>query len=288
MKTTRRKMTETISPQSDGGFLASHRPIVFEPDVHAALWGDEEWLVSAHPRSPGRIVGASGVTLRDIWPGFPLLVKRIHAERRLSVQVHPDEAAAKIVGGEAKTEMWCVIEPGSIFAGFRSGVTRADVESAVHDGSFESLLTRFDAKVGECYFIPAGLVHAIGDGTTVYEVQQSSDTTFRLYDWGRVDANGRPRELHVEKALEAIDYSLPVPVPCKALETPFFAFRQERLSGEMHVGGVGRFTAIRSASGKFGLDGEEFPEGSSVLLPPSAAGTLRAASAWLFLTEWPV
>ena len=161
--------------------------IRFEPDVHAALWGHEEWLVCAHPSSPGRIVGGEGRTLRDVCPGFPLLVKRICAKKRLSVQVHPNDATAKTVGGEAKTEMWCVLEAGPIFAGFRKGVTAADVERAVADGSFESLLVRFDAKPGECYFIPGGLVHAIGEGTTVYEVQQSSDTTFRLYDWGRVD-----------------------------------------------------------------------------------------------------
>ena len=262
--TTRKKMTGKMSPPNDGGFLTSHRTIEFEPDVHAALWGEEEWLVSAHPRSPGRIVGASGVTLRDIWPGFPLLVKRIHAERRLSVQVHPDEAAAKIVGGEAKTEMWCVIEPGPIFAGFRGGVTRADVESAVHDGSFESLLTRFDAKVGECYFIPAGLVHAIGEGTTVYEVQQSSDTTFRLYDWGRVDASGRPRQLHVKEALAAMDLSLPAPVPSDHVSCPYFDFRQKPAGG---VDATDAWRIVYTPSTR-----------ASFLLPPGVGAALRAPS----------
>ena len=198
----------------------------FEPDVHLALWGEEEWLVCAHPSSPGRIVGGEGKTLRDVYPNFPLLVKRISARNRLSVQVHPNDATAKSVGGEPKTEMWCVLEPGPIFAGFRGGVTKADVERAVIDGSFESLLVRFDAKKGECYFIPGGLVHAIGEGTSVYEVQQSSDTTFRLYDWGRVDAQGRPRQLHVKEALAAMDLSLPPPTPAESVSCDYFDFSQ--------------------------------------------------------------
>lgn len=269
---------------------AANERLVLECGVRRALWGCERWEISAHASMPSPIADGplAGRTLEDVFPGFRLLFKTIEANAPLSVQVHPNEATCRVTGGSPKSEMWCAISDSTVYAGLRPGTRSGDLEAAIRDGTAGELLVRHDLKAGDAISIPGGLVHAIGGGSLLYEVQQSSDTTFRLYDWGRVDANGRPRELHVEKALKAIDYSLPVPVPCKALETPFFAFRQERLSGEMHVGGVGRFTAIRSASGKFGLDGEEFPEGSSVLLPPSAAGTLRAASAWLFLTEWPV
>ena len=205
--------------------------IRFEKDIHTALWGHEEWLVCAHPSSPGRIVGGGGKTLRDVRPDFPLLVKNICAEQRLSVQVHPNDETAKTVGGEAKTEMWCVLKAGPIFAGFRPGVTKADVERAVGDGTFENLLKRFDAKPGECYFIPGGLVHAIGEGTSVYEVQQSSDTTFRLYDWGRVDADGKPRQLHVKEGLAAMDISLPPPVPSDSVKCPYFEFGKVACAG---------------------------------------------------------
>ncbi|MBQ0033221.1 MAG: class I mannose-6-phosphate isomerase [bacterium] len=198
--------------------------IRFEKDVHTALWGHEEWLVCAHPSAPGRIVGGDGKTLRDICPDFPLLVKKICANQRLSVQVHPNDETAKTVGGEPKTEMWCVLKAGPIFAGFKPGVTKADVERAVADGTFEDLLVRFDAKPGECYFIPGGLVHAIGEGTSVYEVQQSSDTTFRLYDWGRVGADGKPRQLHVKEGLAAMDIALPPPVPSDSVKCPYFEF----------------------------------------------------------------
>ena len=207
--------------------------IEFEPDVHVALWGEEEWLVSARPESPGRIVGGGGKTLRDIFPGFPLLVKRINARKRLSVQVHPSEATARRAGGEPKSEMWCILEPGVIFAGFRPGVTAADVERAAEDGSFEDILSRIEAKRGECYFIPGGLVHALGEGISVYEVQQSSDTTFRLYDWGRLDADGRPRRLHVREALAAMDLSLPTPAPSDGISCPYFDFKQ------VSAGGIG-------------------------------------------------
>ena len=172
--------------------------------VHHALWGYEEWLVDT-PR---------------------VLVKRIVANDRLSVQVHPDEAAAKSVGGDPKTEMWCVLEPGTIFAGTKPGTTRADVERAVRDGSFEDLLVRHDAKAGECYFIPGGLVHSIGEGMVVYEVQQPSTTTFRLYDWGRVGADGQPRQLHVREALAAMNLSLTPPAPAESVECPHFTLRK--------------------------------------------------------------
>lgn len=202
----------------------AERVIRFEKDIHAALWGHEEWLVSAHPSAPSRIADAKGRTLRDICPGFPLMAKKIVAERRLSVQVHPNAHSVKWTGGDAKTEMWCVLRPGPIFAGFKKGVTREDVRRAIVDGGFEELLVRFEAKPGECYLIPGGLVHAIGEGTVVYEIQQTSVTNLRLYDWGRVDADGRPRQLHVEEGLLAMNVSFPPPVPSDSVKCPYFEF----------------------------------------------------------------
>ena len=186
-----------------------------ERQRHNTLWGFEDWL----------------------YDDGSVLIKRICADMRLSVQVHPNDETAKTVGGRAKTEMWCVLKDGPIFAGFKPGVTDADVVRAVEDGSFESLLVRFDAKVGECYFIPGGLVHAIGEGTSVFEVQQSSNTTFRLYDWGRLDANGNPRQLHVKEALAAMDLSLSPPVPGDSVECRYFTFRRVdagRMSADAH------------------------------------------------------
>ena len=265
--------------------------LVLRQVVRNALWGCERWEISAHASASNAIFDGplAGRALRDAFPRFPLLFKTIEAKSALSVQVHPNESSCRETGGDPKSEMWCALSDGAVYAGLRPGTGPAELEAAIRAGTVGELLVRHELKAGDVISIPGGMVHSIDGGSLLYEVQQSSDTTFRLYDWGRVDADGKPRELHVDKALKAIDYSLPPPVPCRSLETPHFAFRQARLSGEMQVGGDGRFVAIRSAAGEFSLDGEEFPEGSSVLLPPSVAGTLRASSAaWLLLTEWPL
>ena len=234
-----------MSPNANDGCVRVTRT------MHPALWGHEEWLFD-------------GRTLQATCPGFSLLVKKICAKQRLSVQVHPNDVTAKTVGGDPKTEMWYVLEPGPIFAGFRAGVTAADVERAVADGSFEDLLVRFDATRGECYFIPGGLVHAIGEGTSVYEVQQASDTTFRLYDWGRVDASGKPRTLHVKEALAAMDLTLPPPVPSSAVRCPYFTF--EPVS-------AGTLEASDLCRAVYGVVSDE-----ALLVPPGVSATLAVES----------
>ena len=262
--------------------------MTFDSCVHKALWGEEAWEVSAHESDPGTMVDGpfAGRRLNDVFPRFPLLFKTIRANDALSVQVHPNEKTAKVSGGEPKTEMWCALKDSMVYAGLKPGTDAPTLEAAVCGGTAEELLVRHDLKAGDIVFIPGGLVHAIGGGSTLYEVQQSSNTTFRLYDWGRVGADGKPRQLHLDAALKAMDCSLPPPVPCRALDTPYFSFRQTRLAGELRVGGTGKFFVIRSADGEFSLDGEGFPDGSSVLLPPSVPGVLRADGAWLLLTEF--
>ena len=263
--------------------------LLFESSNHAALWGSESWEISAHPSDPSVIAGGeeAGRRLNEIYPDFPLLFKVIDARTRLSVQVHPNEETCKVTGGEPKTEMWCALSDGPIYAGLRKGTTAADVEAAVKSGRFEELLVRHEAKFGDVFFIPGGLVHAIGDGVRLYEVQQSSNTTFRLYDWNRIGADGRPRELHIEKGLQAIDYSLPVPVPCKSLDTPFFRFSQMPVRGsEILSSGPDEFLALYTARNGIDLDGGGVDEGTSVLIPPSSTCELFATDSILFLTRF--
>jgi len=245
----------------------SDRILVFGDNIHEALWGREKWLASVHPSGESVVAEGpyAGRRLGEILPGFPLLFKEIDAKTRLSVQVHPNEATAPATGGSPKTEMWCMLDDGFVYAGLRDGVSPADIERAVADGSFEELLVRYDLKAGECVFIPGGLVHAIGDGTRLYEVQQSSDTTFRLYDWDRVGADGRKRELHVEKALKAIDCSLQPPVPSRDVKCPFFDFRRVAVKGAAAFPGEG-FTAIRAFRGGFRLAGRDFSEGDDIFV----------------------
>lgn len=199
-----------------------------ESNVHTLVWGSESWEVSAHVSSPSVVADGEfkGRKLSELVPDFPLLAKVIDAKSRLSVQVHPNEATAPVTGGEPKTEMWCVLEPGPIYAGLKPGTGAAEIEKAIASGRFEEILVKHDAKRFDTFFIPGGLVHAIGDGVKLYEIQQSSNTTYRLYDWGRLGADGKPRELHIRKSLDSIDFSLGVPVPAKDVECEFFSFVQ--------------------------------------------------------------
>ncbi len=176
----------------------------------------ESWELSCHPDGLTRTEG--GVPLRDAflpkeWGAnceefeeFPLLVKLIDAKESLSVQVHPDDAYARRHGERfGKTETWYVVdaeEGAGIFVGVRHEISREELERAVREECLPSHLQFYPVKAGECYFIPAGTVHAIGRGCLICEVQQSSNLTYRLYDYGRVGKDGKPRELHVEHALE--------------------------------------------------------------------------------------
>ena len=153
---------------------------------------------------------------------FPWLVKFLDAHDWLSVQVHPDDrAVARLWPGEGgKTEAWFVLEarPGSrVYAGLLPGVDERTLRSALATGRVADCLHGFEPRPGDCLFLPAGTVHAVGGGVLVAEVQQTSDATFRLFDWNRVDAQGRPRELHIDKALACIDWHAgpiqPVRVP---------------------------------------------------------------------------
>ena len=143
---------------------------------------------------------------------FPLLVKFIDAGQRLSLQVHPDEAYCREAqdGAEPKTEMWYIADcgkKGEILAGLAPRTTRDQFMEAADSPRAADLLQRFPSQVGDSYFIQAGTVHAIGEENLIFEIQQNSDTTYRLSDWGRVDKNGQPRTLHLEKGLRAIGFA---------------------------------------------------------------------------------
>ncbi len=218
----------------------------FQPLIKRLIWGGrrlgdvlgkpighdhdcaESWEIVDHGEDQSVVVGTpmAGQTLGHLvrtqreWllgrdsqaQAFPLLLKYLDCQRVLSVQVHPDDAYARQMPtpDRGKTEAWYVIDsaPGSlIYAGLREGVTRRDLEQAIDAGTTETLLHSFEPQPGDCVFIPAGTVHAIGGGLLIAEIQQSSDTTFRIFDWNRVDASGRARQLHVQQSLEVIDFA---------------------------------------------------------------------------------
>jgi mannose-6-phosphate isomerase len=152
-------------------------------------------------------------TAADTGSVFPLLVKFIFAEEKLSVQVHPDDDYAgkheKAAGGRGKTEMWYALgaRPGAeVFVGLKPGVTRESFQRAIAGGTAEECLERIPLRAGEAVFVPAGTAHTIGPGLVLCEIQEHSDITYRVFDYNRRDAQGRARELHIEKAMEVIRF----------------------------------------------------------------------------------
>lgn len=180
---------------------------------------------------------------------FPLLIKLIDARLDLSLQVHPNEETARASGGEPKTEMWYILaaEPDArIFAGLKPGIHRNLFRKAVAEGSLdETQLAIIPAKPGRAFFVPGGKPHAIGAGCLLLEVQQNSNTTYRIHDWNRTDENGQPRELHIQQALQTIQWDRaqpeicsPKPLPMTGdnafshiLECPYFKIMKIRLAG---------------------------------------------------------
>jgi len=214
----------------------------------------ESWEISAHPSAPtpvangpyagvplpdltaqlgDRLLGtrARGTTARD---RFPLLVKLLDANRDLSVQVHPDDAYALAHEGDlGKTEMWYVLhaDPGAeIVYGLCPGTTRETLSSALAEGRVEEVLQRVPVRPHDAIHVPAGTVHALLTGLVVAEIQENSDTTYRLYDWGRPGPDGQPRPLHTDKALDVIAFGTPPPgVPLPELLADGGGIRVERL-----------------------------------------------------------
>lgn len=163
---------------------------------------DLHWLVMHH-RS--ELLGA----VRLQRGRFPLLLKLLDARRKLSLQVHPPAAKARRLGGEPKTEMWYVADaaPGArLYVGLRRGVTRAEFERKISIGEVAGCFHQLPVRSGDAMFLPSGRVHAIGAGLVLFEIQQNSDTTYRVFDWNRRGLDGRPRELHVAQALASLDF----------------------------------------------------------------------------------
>jgi mannose-6-phosphate isomerase len=217
-----------------------HSPLRFAPIFKEKIWGGhnlaailgkelpsgaaigESWEISGFPGDLSRCTtpAHAGADLQELLDQykhdltgagisadfFPLLYKFIDANDNLSVQVHPDDSQAREHGWGAfgKTECWYIAhaKPGArIIVGLKDGVSCSDIAAAIEATALDELLNYIDITTGDVLFIPAGTVHAILDGTVIYEVQESSDTTFRLYDWGRTDARGNSRPLHIEESL---------------------------------------------------------------------------------------
>jgi mannose-6-phosphate isomerase len=294
-------------------------PLSFHPVYRRYLWGGRRFETLGRTLPPGNdfaeswelvdrgpdqsVVAAgplAGTTLGELvrthgrqllgrhapLPCFPLLFKFLDACHDLSVQVHPDDARAQRLSppDRGKTEAWYVVDaaPGSrIYAGLKAGTTREQLAASLRAGRCTDVLHAFEPQAGDCIFIPAGTVHAIGAGLLVAEIQQSSDVTYRLFDWNRVGADGAPRPLHIDAGMEAVTHFEPVaptrrppggnPPAVRLVTSDFFVLDEVVPRGTWEVGGDDGCHFLTVLAGGLWLDPEwrlpDLGPGRCVLLP---------------------
>ena len=298
-----------------GGRLLAERFGRDLPDLELPF--GESWEISAREEADSRILGGSldGRRLTELWadPGlrlalfgegapdadrFPLLFKILDARDTHSIQVHPPASVAAALGGEPKTEVWYIADAAAgamLYVGVKEGIDEARFREALASGEAESCVHSVPVSKGQHLAIPSGRLHAIGAGLLIYEIQQNSDTTYRVYDWNRPGIDGKPRELHVEESLRCIDFSDVTPgmdEPDGELLVSCEHFRLERhalASGSsLDVVARGRFAIITVVAGGITAGTTVFREGDFLLVPPGRAGDLHAVgAAELLLTTWP-
>jgi mannose-6-phosphate isomerase len=228
---------------------------------------------------------------------FPVLVKWLDCRERLSLQVHPPAEKAAALGGQPKTENWFIAEaaPGAaLIVGLRPGVTRARFEQAAAAGTLEACLNRLPLGPGDSVLVRSGTVHAIDAGNLILEVQQNSDTTYRVHDWGRTGLDGKPRQLHWREALESIRWDAPSPQPVRAAPGPAvlaacaeFRLRRVPLGRGEEVGFAAgqqpRLLHVVQGAGQELGGGEPWRRGDNLLLPFAGRHAFRAVEDSLLL-----
>lgn len=292
-------------------------PITFTPLYMERVWGGRE-LERVYHRNlpdPNKPFGESweivdrenaqsvvdrgsytGSTLHDLWtnhreeifgeeflnhPRFPILIKVLDARDDLSIQVHPPAHLAEVLGGEPKTEMWYIAdcEPGAkLYVGLKNGVTRDDFERSIAAGTVADRVHAITPEPGESIFIASGRLHAIGAGFLIHEIQQNSDTTYRVFDWNRLGLDGQPRELHVGESLASIDFqdvepSMDLPVGDNLASCSYFKTDRKSLAVGQTIANPrdDRFSIISVVAGQLEGDGRRFGNGQFILLPRGAA-----------------
>jgi mannose-6-phosphate isomerase len=307
-------------------------PIVFEPLYMQRVWGGRE-LERQYGRSlpDGAPYGESweivdrigeqsvvragehaGKTLHELWTGhretifgpglpaserFPILIKVLDARDELSIQVHPPAAIAPSLGGEPKTEMWYIAgarEGAALHVGLKAGVSRDDFEKAIQAGTVADCVHSIPAQAGDSIFIPSGRLHAIGAGILIHEIQQNSDTTYRVFDWNRLGLDGKPRELHVKESLASIDFDDIEPGmdrPNGAAIAECDYFRVEKIvlrSGEKTGHRSPQYFSIFSvAEGAVDCGSVRFKKGDFFLLPAGGGEVVAAEETVVLRTTLP-
>ena len=315
--------------------LESLTPIRFAPIFKTAVWGGtrlrsflnvapspeptgEAWILSDHASNQTIVACGplAGTTFRQLLEQhsqhiarprrlvngrFPILLKFIDAREPLSVQVHPNDLKARKLEGAAavgKTEAWVVLEAkpsARLYTGLRSGTTPGRLRNAIVEGGLEQLLYAHVPATSDCLFLPAGTVHSIGGGLLLFEIQQTSDLTYRLYDWGRVDPlTGKSRELHVEKGLASIDFAIG---PCwpssptaegrgrvrraRLVDSDYFSLGRWDADKPFQVGAAGKCRVLVGIGGRAMIQyaGVNYPIGpGDVWLLPAEVGECECVS----------
>ena len=276
----------------------------FTPVLRPMIWGSELWVLSGYDERPTRVSGGpyDGLTLNELVAlrgealmgsralkrygcEFPLLIKFIDAHDDLSIQVHPDEELAqKRCGGHGKTEMWYIISAerdAHLFSGLKAPLTPGRYAEMVSDNSITDALASHCVRPGDVFFIPAGRIHAICSGIYLAEIQQTSDITYRIYDYGRPGPDGKPRQLHTELAKDAIDYKVypeyrsSCPVDCEYFHTDLVPVGESLPDGapgrEFDLSGLDTCIAFVCVEGAGAVDGTPIRAGEVALVDATAA-----------------
>ena len=312
-----------------------NEPIFLKPFFQDRIWGGtklktlfgydipseqtgECWAVSAHPGGQSLAKGGvhEGVALSDLWNNhpelfsakskvFPLLTKILDASDDLSVQVHPDDAfAGEHEHGElGKTECWYIIdaEPGAEIIYGHTANSREELRQQIENGSWDQLLTRIPVKTGDFFYVPSGTIHALGKGIVVLETQQSSDTTYRVYDYDRKDSMGNTRELHLEKAIEvttipqsyqAVQYETALHDKTEItsfVSNEFFTVQKWHVYGNSSFDSIEtyRIFSVLDGEGELTVDGQVHPlrKGDHFLLP-AGFGPYELSGNLQFIVSW--
>lgn len=245
---------------------------------------DDQSMVAAGP--------LAGTSLHELWserreeifgeglpdsPRFPILIKILDCAEDLSIQVHPPKALAPLLHGEPKTEMWYladVEEGAALYIGLKEGVTRSQFEKSIESGTVAEVVHRISPRAGESIFIPSGRLHAIGGGNLIFEIQQNSDTTYRVFDWNRKGLDGQARELHLKESLASIDFKdfepgMDQPDGCTLATCPYFQTDKYQLAPGDRVGSAHQdlFSILAVVTGRVAIDAESYGAGSFLLLP---------------------
>lgn len=256
----------------------------------------EAWVFSTHKDGQSIISGGSldGLTFSEAldklgksalgkkataFEMFPQMIKIIDAEQSLSIQVHPsDDYALENEGQYGKTEMWYILdakEGAGIYYGVKDEISKEDFKNAIQNNTIEQVLRFAPCKAGDCFFIPSGTIHAIGAGLLIAEVQQNSNVTYRVYDFGRVGADGKPRELHTEKAIAVSNLS-PIkeekPLKLTQSETllsscPYFKAVKTSVTGEYKITPDESFVCVFIINGKGSINGKSFDKFDTFFVP---------------------